>query len=198
MYAEACRILLQLVKQGVRRKVVEKNLHLVYALVYNQRDFNTILKSKSCPFRPTDTEKIRAVIKVADELINKIPNRTASLSMEELRKNVHLFKGLRVKEGRKRVHSINSTDSVDSDISDSTMNGMEDFKFTYEEEADPETFFLPYTWSVIVCTATSSMLEWDKKNIKVFPIMHHAHDPSKKELSSSSTGEFVEDVDEMV
>ena len=46
MYAEACRILLQIVKQGVRRKVVEKNLHLVYALVYNQRDFNVLLKAK--------------------------------------------------------------------------------------------------------------------------------------------------------
>lgn len=49
MYAEACRILLQIVKQGVRRKVVEKNLDLVYALVYYQRDFNTILKAK-CKF----------------------------------------------------------------------------------------------------------------------------------------------------
>lgn len=49
MYAEACRILLQVVKHSVRRKVVEKNLHLVYALVYHQRDFNTILKAK-CKF----------------------------------------------------------------------------------------------------------------------------------------------------
>jgi hypothetical protein len=49
MYAEACRILLQVVKHGVRRKVVESNLHLVYSLAYNQREFNTILKSK-CKF----------------------------------------------------------------------------------------------------------------------------------------------------
>jgi Dyggve-Melchior-Clausen syndrome protein. len=46
MYAEACRILLQVVKHGVRRKVVESNLHLVYSLAYNQREFNTIIKSK--------------------------------------------------------------------------------------------------------------------------------------------------------
>ena len=46
MYAEACRILLQVAKHAVRRKVVETNLHLVYALVYNQREFNTIIKSK--------------------------------------------------------------------------------------------------------------------------------------------------------
>ena len=51
MYAEACRILLQVVKHAVRRKVVDTNLHLVYALVYNQRDFNTIIKSK-CKFLP--------------------------------------------------------------------------------------------------------------------------------------------------
>jgi hypothetical protein len=163
---------------------------------------NNHISTAASPFRPADTEKIRAVIKEADELIKKAPNRTADGSMEELRNNAHVFKGLRVKEGRNRVHSINSTDSIDSDISDSTMNGMEDFKFTYEEEADPETFFIPYTWSVIVCTVTSSLLEWDKKNIKVFPIIHHAAGASRNEieddLTASSTNEFVQNVDDVV
>ena len=36
--------------------------------------------------------------------------------------------------------------SIDITISDSTLNGMmEDFKFTYEEKGDLETFFVPFS-----------------------------------------------------
>lgn len=141
-------------------------------------------------------------MKEAIRIINTVPNRTADESMEELRNNSHVFKGLRIKEGRKRVHSINSNDSINSDISDSTMNGMEDFKFTYEEEADPETFFIPYTWSVIVSTVTSGLLEWDKKNIKVFPIMQYDFNDSDSTAGEgfpiNDTNDFVQDVDNVV
>jgi len=46
MHAEVCRTLLQMVKHGVRNKVLGTNLHLVYSLVYLQRDFNMVAKSK--------------------------------------------------------------------------------------------------------------------------------------------------------
>lgn len=134
----------------------------------------------------------------ANELIQKAPNRSAEKSMEELRNNSHVFKGLKVKDGRRRVHSINSTDSIDSDISDSTMNGMADFKFTYEEEADPETFFIPYLWSVIVCTVASSLVEWDKRNIKVFAITHHARGAKEDDAPLNDNNNFCEDVDSVV
>lgn len=45
------------------------------------------------------------------------------------------------------------------------------FTFTYEEEADPEIFFVPYVWEVIVCAVTSSSIEWTKSRIQVFPLL---------------------------
>eukprot|EP00979_Chaetoceros_neogracilis_P003148 scaffold535_cov225-Chaetoceros_neogracile.AAC.5 len=93
--------------------------------------------------------------------------------MEALRENANILKSLRVDSNRRRSQSSNSSVSNDSTISDSTMNGMEDFKFTYEEESDPETFFIPYVWEAIVCTVTASSLEWDRMNIKAFAIIHH-------------------------
>uniref|UniRef100_A0A7S3QAK0 Dymeclin n=2 Tax=Chaetoceros debilis TaxID=122233 RepID=A0A7S3QAK0_9STRA len=185
MYSEACRILLQVVKHAVRRKIVDRNLHLVYALVYHRRDLNTIVKAKSTPFRPVDTEKIRTVIAKADELIQGASARRADESMKVLEQNVHVLKGTHASSSRGTRSRLNSESShseggsgasvasLDSTISDSTMNGMEDFKFTYEEEGDPETFFVPYIWDVIVSTVTSNTLEWDRMNIEVFPIMHH-------------------------
>ena len=51
--------------------------------------------------------------------------------------------------------------------SESTMAGLEDFTFTYEEEADPEIFFVPYVWEVIVCAVTAISVEWNKDRIRV-------------------------------
>ena len=45
---------------------------------------------------------------------------------------------------------------------------MGDFTFTYEEEADPEVFFVPYVWEVIVCVATASSIEWKKDKFRYF------------------------------
>jgi len=80
------------------------------------------------------------------------------------------------------------------------MNGMEDFKFTYEEEADPETFFVPYVWEVIVSTVTSSSLEWDRMNIKVFAIMRHVVDGLSEggEVLAANANEFAKDVGDVV
>ena len=149
------------------------------------------------PFRAADTEKIRAVILEADKLIQQVPNRNAEKSMEALRNNSHVLKGLKVSNGRTRLRSDSS---VDSTISDSTMNGMEDFKFTYEEEADPETFFIPYLWEVIVSTVTASSLEWDRMHIKVFAILHHVADTGNgpEHTEHASTHEFSKDVDNVV
>ena len=47
----------------------------------------------------------------------------------------------------------------------------DDFTFTYEEEADPEIFFVPYVWETIVCVVTSSSVEWNKNRIQVFPLL---------------------------
>lgn len=170
-----------------------------------------------------DTEKIRTVIAKADELIQGASARRADESMEVLRNNVHVLKGTHISSSsssssrlrdRLNSESSNSRDgsgvsvaSADSTISDSTMNGMEDFKFTYEEEGDPETFFVPYIWDVIVSTVTSNTLEWDRMNIQVFPIMHHVDmgddegsgtGTAADEAVSISRSEFASDVGDVV
>ncbi len=153
------------------------------------------------PFKPVDTEKIRAVMKEANTMIQEASARNAQQSMEILQKNVHMLKGLKV--GSAQRGRIGSESSVDSTMSDSTMNGMEDFKFTYEEEADPETFFVPYVWDVIVSTVTSNSLEWDRMNIKVFAIMHHANDGNLSgsdvdNVDGLGSGEYAKDAGDVV
>lgn len=41
----------------------------------------------------------------------------------------------------------------------------------YEEESDPEVFFVPYVWEIIVSVVTSSSIEWETNKIKVFPLL---------------------------
>jgi len=56
-------------------------------------------------------------------------------------------------------------------VSDKKKTEEDDFTFTYEEEADPEIFFVPYVWEVIVSVTTAGSIEWTKENIKVFPLL---------------------------
>jgi hypothetical protein len=53
----------------------------------------------------------------------------------------------------------------------------EDFTYTYQEEADPEVFFAPYVWEIIVCCVTSSSIEWYKDKIRVFPLLNDDEPP---------------------
>lgn len=59
---------------------------------------------------------------------------------------------------RKRANSFDSLSSDASDIGNLT--------FQYEEESDPEIFFVPYIWDVTVCTLTA--FEWARNKIQVF------------------------------
>lgn len=202
MYSESCRILLQAVKHAIRKKIVDKNLHLVYALVYHQRELTTVLNAKASPFQQVDVERIHNVIANANEIIQEASARTAEKSMEALTKNVD---DLKRRMKRKVLNSNSSSSSVDSSFSDSTMTGMEDFKFTYEEESDPETFFVPYVWEVVVCTVTSGSLEWNRANIKAFQVMQHVMcdgqqdvDQQESSVAESNTTSYSQDVGDVV
>lgn len=205
MYSESCRILLQVVKHTIRKKMVDKNLHLVYALVYHQRDITTVLNAKASPFQQVDVERIRTVIASASDIIQEASARTAEKSMEALTKNVNVLKSRMKRNG---TISNSSSSSVDSSISDSTMSRMEDFKFTYEEESDPETFFVPYVWEVVVCTVTSGSLEWNRTNIKAFQLMQNVmcddgqqnvvEQQKQGVVTESSTPGYSQDVGDVV
>ena len=70
------------------------------------------------------------VIKLADKLVHEDGGaRTAPKALRVLEDNVEELKGI------------------------SEKNQEADFTFSYEEEADPEVFFVPYIWEVIVCVA---------------------------------------------
>ena len=119
------------------------------------------------PFTTADIEPIQRVISQAYEIIRSGSTRSADEALIVLRDSVESLKSNNEKNGEWSV------------------DGDEDFAFTYEEESDPEIFFLPYVWEVIVCVISSSVLEWDKKNIKVFPLLSGIS--SKEEEAEMST-----------
>ena len=176
MYGETCRTLLQLLKHGVRARVVGRNLHLVYALVYLQRDFYDIMSARASPFKAPEMATIMQIISCADRAIQEDGNaRTADETMSILEKTVDKLKAV-TKPAATHTSSSglrersNSFDSLASDVSTITDAGS-DFTFTYEEEQDPEIFFVPYIHEVIVCTVSASSIEWQKSSIRVFPLL---------------------------
>lgn len=98
-------------------------------------------------------------------------------------------------------------DQIRQVVSDRKKRSEADgFTFTYEEEADPEIFFVPYVWEVIVCVATSSSIEWNKSRILVFPLLddpanEHVHDdapPIEQTDFSNAVQDFSKDVSDVV
>lgn len=139
---------------------------------------SSILTTAS-PFKAPEIGVIMSIISQADKAIQEDGSaRTAEQTMAILERSVDKLKAVTRPPapspgpaGALRERS-NSFDSISSDMS--TVTDAGDFTFTYEEEADPEIFFVPYLWEVIVCVLTASMLEWDKANIKVFPLLEDA------------------------
>ena len=124
---------------------------------------------KESPFTQTDIEPVLQVISRAYEVIRNHSSRSADEALTLLRDSV---------ESLIPSNESNREGAVEND---------EDFAFTYEEESDPEIFFLPYVWEIIVCVVSSSILEWDKKNIKVFPLLSGVSSKDHEPGSSTFT-----------
>lgn len=151
MHGEASRTLLCVLKHSLSPKNIDKNLHLVYALVYHQTDFKKLF-AESHPFRKSEVSRIQKVTAAASKVIESDPTaRTAVKALHVLSANLETVRNAVVDKRRR--------------------SEVDDFTFTYEEEADPEIFFVPYVWEVIVCAVTSTSIEWQKDKIKVFPLL---------------------------
>ena len=141
------------------------------------------------------------MIQKADALISSASTRTAEKTLEVLQKSTDVLKGKSSKSNRLLSSASSTTDdSTISTASSSTVSGMEDFRFTYEEEADPEIFFVPYMWEVLVCCVSASTLEWNKREIKVFalmePMMNDVND--MEQIVESGNGMYAKDEADVV
>ena len=150
MHGEATRTLLQVIKHCLSAKTLDRNIHLIYALVYHQADFRKILATEH-PFRKSEISRIMKVLEAATKTIDESGDaRTAVKALKVLSEHVEEIQ--KVVAERKRPEP-------------------DDFTFTYEEEADPEIFFVPYVWEIVVCVVTASSVEWNKPRIQVFPLL---------------------------
>ena len=154
MYGEVSHALLRCIKNALSQSTIERNLHLVYALVYHQADFKKIFAMKNGPFKKSEISRIHSVIKSSAKIIEsqQFNARTATKALQVLTDNI---------------------DQIQEAVADKKKKATDkdDFRFTYEEESDPESFFVPYIWEVIVCAVTASSVEWNKDSIQVFPLL---------------------------
>jgi Dyggve-Melchior-Clausen syndrome protein len=145
---------------------------------------NTVLDT---PFKKSEITRIYNVIKTAANIIESQFNaRTASKALQILTENMDQMREAVTEKKKKTAEK-------------------EDFQFTYEEEADPEVFFVPYIWEVVVCAVTASTVEWEKNKIQVFPLLEADEVPSDvlegaDELgtSAATANVFANDLMDMV
>ena len=198
MHGETCRTLLQLIRHAIRRKYLEKNIHLVYALLLEQGVFQKMNHCKCvnifelnillCMYMFTyylchvslhytdttmgDMSSITALIDKANVIIQeKSDGMSAGETLGVLKANIKKLKSYQTPEGlvsEEDSVAASSEGSVSSDQSD--LSDIGNLTFQYEEEADPEVFFVPYIWDVIVGTLTTTTMEWTRNKIQIFPL----------------------------
>lgn len=144
--------MLTLIKHSIRRRYLEKNIHLVYALLLEQRDLQKVYcckfdifefnynnyfdlvysyYSRNCHIFIVaslgDVSPIIALIKKGNDIIHASgDDKSAEQNLEVLKTHISELKSYHSPDG------VSDTDSVASDASD-----LGNLTFTYEEEADP-------------------------------------------------------------
>jgi hypothetical protein len=145
-------------------------------------DVQTLL-SLGNPFKESEIGRVKVVTATAASLLEKDGNaRTANKALKVLADNIETIRKGIGETRRKR-------------------DDAEDFMFTYEEEADPELFFVPYVWEVIVCVLSSASIEWHKNQIAVFPLLEEdaeEDDDVSHDTSESVIPQFARDVTDVV
>mmetsp|Transcript_21775 Transcript_21775/g.35967 ORF Transcript_21775/g.35967 Transcript_21775/m.35967 type:complete len:932 (-) Transcript_21775:841-3636(-) len=177
MYGEVARTLLGVLRHCLGPKNLDKNLHLIYSLVYSQTEFKELVENPNFLKGQTamDLMRVQKVIQVADQIIHDDGNaRTAPKAFQALESNIDKLKEV------------------------SEQNNEADFTFSYEEETDPEIFFVPYIWEVVVCVVTASTVDWDTNRIEVFPLLEEEDDSGLGGTEVQEMKGFAEDVSDVV
>lgn len=126
-----------------------------------------------CPFKKGQVSRIQTVIRLASKIIEESGDaRIASKALKVLSDSMNTLKD---------AVSDRNAATPNSRKQELQLLGEEEITFTYEEEVDPEIFFVPYVWEVVVCAVTSSTIEWNKKRIQVFPLLENGDEYSAGE-----------------
>ena len=197
MHGETCRTLLQLIKHSIRSKCLAKNIYVVFEILRDQKVFAAMLQCKhdgsfrcisetwsslvltclpSFKLDPSlgDLSAMSSLIATAQMIVKPTGGGiSARKTLKLLEDNISELKSYS-SEGtllRQNSHSDDSS-SVASDASD-----LGNLTFQYEEESDPEVFFLPYLWDIVVSTlTTSSSMEWRRSSIQIFALNNDVED----------------------
>eukprot|EP00536_Pseudo-nitzschia_multiseries_P009524 jgi/Psemu1/306584/fgenesh1_kg.267_\ len=236
MHAEVARSLLGLIKHGLSPKNMEGNVHLIYAVVYHQVDLLNLSKlqhtvskktkksaTKRKLYSSAQTSRIVNVILKASELIQGECARSAPKALKVLEHNMNDLKEVVIaadheianKYSSHRKPYNNGADHAMKNGSNSNHGGdgstplsvsEEDFTYSYEEEADPEVFFVPYVWDLIVSVVTASTVEWKKDDILAFALLDNVKEEEVVGMEQNTpapgatltSGDFSKCADEMV
>ena len=148
------------------------------------------ITTSDCPFQKSEITLLQNVTSKATFIIEQDGNaRTAPKALKLLGENIQQILAV-VKNGNSTKKDQQRIDPLQQ------QQQPEDYTFTYEEEADPEIFFIPYVWEVIVCVITSSTIEWDKNQIRIFPLLD-VEEYSDDDDDDDNNGTSEDDIDEM-
>ncbi len=160
LLSEALRVLLTVFNVCLRPSLLPQNLRLVHYLLYSRRELEPLLAHPAVRGLAAGLEGGLGVVPVALQHFGRLFDETEeTLSVEKAM-------GLLEKGARELVAQWRGEGGwVDGG------GGLADpdLKFTYEEEQDAESFFVPYVWEVVYAR-TKEEIAWVEGRIRVFEV----------------------------
>ena len=106
MYAEVAHNLLSILVDCLAPRKIERNLHLVYALVYHQADFVKIFKSSKKVYPSKKTERILSITQTASSIIQEEGARSAPKALRLLEMQIDTLKKSAAEKKRRKEQDL--------------------------------------------------------------------------------------------
>jgi len=201
--------------ENKNRNISKKKLHSTKQIA---RITSVIMKATEL-IQEDGARSAPKVLKVIERQMSDL--KAVAITADHGITNKSLFKRKQNKNHQSNIKDANIHDIVrhhaagddkDGDVASNNISSIssstateEEFTFLYEEEADPEVFFVPYIWDLIVSVVTAGTMEWKKDDIKVFALLEGGNeqdfDVEQSHVYSDApltTGNFSLNADEMV
>lgn len=180
VYMQCLRTVMGVINTCLRRKQIHKNAALIYALLHKQHELEAA-SSKASVQGMVDLGMVPDLIRHMNERLERV---TGDLSVEKttevIERSIAAFVN-RVERERASAAGTFHPGAANDGADD------EPGKISYEEQADADAFFVPYTWEVI--HAHTGDLHWRSDRIAVFatPVATAAASSSPSDAGPSTS-----------
>lgn len=190
-YEETCGVILNFVNSCLNERMIEGNIHLVYSLLHRSIDWAEVTPTAN--FEKFPTKRISSVLEYIESELSSVLD-DGNMSAEDVQ-SLLLSHVAALKSASRATRSVAEGGGLPTegmakqpdDVDDEDV----DVVYNYEEEEDPEVFFVPYAWEIVCEGVAGNIMKWDFDHIAIFDVERNC-DPAAELDDNDEKGQIQE------